>query len=169
MKTVYILMLAVYITLFTGCGSSKLFNTMDIKESSIYYERMQPDDESDIVYLIGNSDYHWNVDCLVNNNPIGKFKFNNYQILRLYKDVGVHTLKCKVWYIDPTKVYYMPEQFTIKPKGNKKHYIEYDTGPFGTKSAELATHRDLNPNKHRLTQECFDCYEVAPKRFYPKR
>jgi hypothetical protein len=174
MRKIWIMALSVFVGIsFSGCGM-KTFNTLSIEESTQYYERMQPNDESDIVYLFSNdNDPMWRMNCKVNNNPIGEFKCDNYQILRLYKDVGPHKIECKYWGhsdrrngrdVENKHKSTVDETFTITPKGNGRHYIEYSVGFMNIHSGELSSAKEFDENKLRLTDECYDCMRKAPRR-----
>lgn len=172
MKRNLILTLCVCFTmvLLQGCGKPK--SAFDQMQGFKMVQEIFPTEDSDLLYLYsvdtdGNS--IWRYDCSLNGNKVGEFHLGTYQIVRMYKEVGVHQLTCFDYgsrrQIADEHKYVMDERFTIKAEGNKKHYIEFNQGFMNVSSMKVVDGSNFKPDERFLTNNCLDCLHIAPKRF----
>ena len=164
-KLIILLCLCFIITLLQGCGSPK--SALNKMEGFKIAQEILPTEDSDVIYLYStdtDNNSIWRYDCSLNGNKIGDFHLGTYQIARIYKEVGVHQLKCKS-YGDPKRKYAIDERLIIKANGNERHYVEFNQGFMRISSIKIVDGSNFKPKDLYLTNNCTDCYHKAPKRF----
>lgn len=135
-------------------------------------QEISPSEETDLLYLYSEnneSNSIWRYDCSLNGNKVGEFRLGTYQIVRIYKEVGMHQITCMYYgstrQIPEGNRYTMDVSLIIKAEGNKKHYVAVNQGFMNISSMKVVDESKFKPDQRFLTKNCLDCLHPAPKRF----